>query len=308
MSQDASAPRHALSNPYMLLTLAPLFWGGNAVVGKLAANEFTAIGFTFFRWLLTVLIVAFLARPYLRRDWSVIRQYWLRLVLMGWVGFIGFNLSLYGALHYTTAVNVAIEQAAIPVIIMLINGLVFRQAVYGWQIVGVVIAIVGVLFTVTQGQPLSILEGDLNRGDAIMLIGVLCYALYTVSLRWRPVMHDFSFLLVLSIGSLAFMTPLMLWDMQHHGLPEWQWSAFLMVLYVAIFPSFLAQLFYARGIALVGGNRGGVFINLVPIFGALLAVLVIGETFQFYHWLGLGLVLLGIGVAEWVVRRHNTIN
>ncbi len=295
----------AFSSPYLLLALAPLFWGGNAVVGKLAITEWNAIEFTFLRWVFAVALIGFIARAHLKKDWPVIRQNWWKLFLMGSFGFVGFNLCLYGALHYTSAINVSIEQAAIPVVIMLLNRILFSQQVFGLQILGVVIATVGVIITVTQGNPATLLDEGLNRGDAIMIIAIIFYSVYSVSLRWKPEIHDLSFIFSLAVVSLTVLLPLIAWNAQTRGLPEITADNILLIIYVAIFPSFLAQLFYAKGVGRIGANRGGIFINLVPIFGALLAVLILGEAFKIYHMIGLLMVLAGIGLAEWIVRQHN---
>lgn len=290
---------------YLLLTLAPLFWGANAVVGKLAADQLSAIELTFFRWLLAVAFIFFMTKKSIVKDWPVIKKYWRRLFCMGALGFVGFNLCLYGALHYTSAINVAIAQAAIPMVIILLNRIFFAQAVLALQIVGVMLAIFGVVVTVSRGDLAGLLQGNLNRGDAIMIIAVFCYALYSLSLRYKPQMNDFSFVFALAIASLVVMLPLMGWSISTRSFPQLSWSSIAIIVYIAVFPSFYAQLFYAKGIAKIGANRGGVFINLVPIFGAILAVLVLGEAFEFYHFLGLSLVLGGIALAEWIVRRRD---
>ena len=300
--QADSTGRSWLANPYLLLTLAPLFWGGNAVIGKLATSELNAIELTFFRWVLGVVIIGLIAWRHLVKDWPLIRRHWPRLFVMGATGFAGFNIVLYWALHYTTAINVSIAQAAIPVVIMLLNGLLLGQRVFALQVLGAVLAIFGVVYTVTAGEPSQLLAGELNRGDAMMMLAVLFYAAYSVSLRNRPPIHDLSLIFSLAVASLVVVAPMMIWNVSDKGLVDFSWSAGLIILYVAIFPSFLAQLFFAKGVGSIGANRGGIFINLVPVFGALLAVLVVGEPFEFYHLLGLILVLAGIGMAEWIVR------
>ncbi|MEH6444931.1 MAG: DMT family transporter [Oceanospirillaceae bacterium] len=293
---------------YLLLTLAPLLWGANAVVGKLAANQLSAIELTFFRWFLAVVFIFFMTRKNIIQDWPVIKKYWRRLFFMGAFGFVGFNLSMYSALHYTTAINVAIAQAAIPMVIILLNRIFFAQAVFALQIVGVALAIFGVVVTVARGDVAGLLEGNLNRGDAMMIIAVACYALYSLSLRYKPEMNDFSFVFALAVASLIIMLPLMGWSISAHSLPQLSWSSIAIIVYIAVFPSFYAQLFYAKGIAKIGANRGGIFINLVPIFGAILAVLVLNEQFESYHMIGLSLVLSGIALAEWIVRKRDKLN
>ncbi|MGB1239453.1 MAG: DMT family transporter, partial [Pseudomonadales bacterium] len=275
-----------------------------AVVGKLATGQLNAIELTFFRWLIAVIFIFFIARKGLRGDWPLIKRYWKRLSAMAIVGFVGFNLTLYGALHYTSAINVAISQAAIPMVIIALNKVFFGQRAFLLQLIGVSVALFGVALTVSRGNLISLLQGDLNRGDAMMLFAVMCYALYSLSLRYRPEIRDTSFIFALGLASLISMIPLMLWSVGEYSLPHINWETMAIILYVAIFPSFFAQLFYAKGIGMIGANRGGVFINLVPIFGALLAVLVLGEQFRDYHFYGLSLVLGGIALSEWIVKRR----
>lgn len=294
------------TNAYLLLTLAPLIWAGNAVFGKLATNELNAIELTFFRWFVAVIFMFFIIRPHLKRDWPVIKQYWCRLFFMGAFGFVGFNLALYNALQHTTAINVAIAQSAIPVVIILLNRALFKNQIFVLQVVGVLLAIAGVVFTVSKGDLSALIKEGTNRGDALMFVAVLCYALYSVSLRYKPKINDFSFIFSLAVVSLITMLPLMLYSVSVHSFPEMSGTSIGIILFIAIFPSFFAQLFYAKGVAKIGANRGGIFINLVPIFGTLLAVIILKEQLHSYHLLGLALVLSGIAMAEWVVRRKTS--
>lgn len=305
MSQIQPKTKHSVfGNAYLLLTLAPLIWAGNAVVGKLATNELNAIELTFFRWFIAVIFMFFIIRPHLKRDWPVIKKYWRRLFCMGAFGFVGFNLALYSALHHTSAINVAIAQSAIPMVIILLNRVLFKNQIFLLQIIGVLLTLIGVIFTVSKGNITALIEDGLNVGDAMMLIAVLFYALYSVSLRYKPEINDFSLIFSLAAASLIIMTPLMFYSVNVNSFPVLSVSSVAIILFIAIFPSFFAQLFYAKGIAKIGANRGGIFINLVPIFGTLLAITILNEPFYYYHLLGLVLVLSGIAIAEWVVRKN----
>ena len=216
-----------------------------------------------------------------------------------------FSLLMYLALNYTTAINVSIEQAAVPAMIMLANFVVFSQRVTVLQIGGLLCCVVGVLITTTGGDPLQFFQQGLNRGDAIMLLACVFYAGYTFGLRWRPAIHWLSFMWVISLSAFLVTIPFTLWEWHHSetvisvanliqpGLRGWSVMA-----YIIIFPTIIGQIFYARGVELLGSNRAGLFINLVPIFGSILAVLVLGEHFQLYHAVGLLLVIGGIAFAE----------
>lgn len=217
---------------------------------------------------------------------------------MGAFGMGLFNLTMYTALRYTSAVNASIEQSLMPILIVVANFLFFRQKVVLWQIVGVAVSVVGVVVTSTNGNPLEFFSGALNRGDALMILAAVFYAGYTISLRWRPAVHWLSFLFFIACGAAAVCLPLSLWEIITKGFTPPSIEGWLLIGYAVIFPTVVAQLAFARGVELIGGNRAGLFINLVPVFGSLLAVMLIGESFYIYHAIGLVLVLGGIVLAE----------
>ena len=137
-----------------------------------------------------------------------------------------------------------------------------------------------------------------------MLLGSAFYAGYTFGLRWRPNVHWLSFMWMIALGATLGSTPFALWEVATKGfsLPVEPVSWWVMI-YVILFPTFVSQLAYARGVSLIGGNRAGLFINLVPIFGSLLAIVILGEVFGWYHALGLVMVVGGIMLAEFFAER-----
>ncbi len=286
------------SSPYLLLAMTTLFWAGNAIAGKFAVGEIDFITLTFFRWMLASLCLLVFAWRQVVRDRATIRQNIVYLFALGAIGFTGFNLCMYWALNYTSVVNVVIEQAAIPVLIMVFNFLAFRLGVRVLQVVGLFMAVVGVVVTVTRGDPADLLQGGVNQGDAIMMMAALCYALYSIGLRWRPKMHWKSFLFSLMFSALLVSTVAWIVFISINGFATPSVKGMSLVLYVGLFPSLLSQLFYVRGVELIGANRAGLFINLVPIFGSLLAILLLGESFYWFHVVGLSFVVGGIFLAE----------
>ena len=286
------------ANPYALLTLTTLLWAGNAIAGKLAAGVISPVALTFARWLIACVAFYFLARPHLNSDWPAIRKSLPLLFGLGALGFSAFNFGLYGALHYTTAINVTIEQSAMPVLIIFANYMFFSIRITGLQAVGVLLTIIGVLVTATRGSPLTVFETGVNRGDAVMMLAVLLYGSYTVALRFRPDIHWTSLMFVLTCSAVIFALPFYAVEILRDGFRMPGPEAWAIIAYTAIFPSMVSQIFFIRGVAILGANRAGLFINLVPIFGALLAVLILGEYFRFYHLVGLALVLSGIAMAE----------
>ncbi len=286
------------ANPYALLTLTTLLWAGNAIAGKLAAGVISPVALTFARWLLACVAFYFFARPHLNSDWPAIRKSLPLLFGLGALGFSAFNFGLYGALHYTTAINVTIEQSAMPVLIIFANYLFFSVRITGLQAVGVLLTIIGVLVTATRGSPLAVLESGVNRGDVVMMLAVLLYGSYTVALRFRPDIHWTSLMFVLTCSAAVFALPFYAVEILRYGFRMPGPEAWAIIAYTVIFPSMMSQAFFIRGVAMLGANRAGLFINLVPIFGALLAVLILGESFRPYHMVGLALVLGGIAIAE----------
>lgn len=288
----------ATRTAYILLCLTALFWGGNAVAGKLAVGHVSPMVLTTARWGLACAILLAMGWPRLRADWPRVRRHWLMLVVLGMLGFTLFNVALYTALMFTTAINVSIEQAGVPMVIFAANFLLFRMRATGAQLVGFLLSIGGVALTASHGDPTRLLELDLNFGDALMLIAVLVYGGYSVALRFKPEMHWQSLMIALTFGAFATSLPFLAIEVVYGSalLPDTR--GWLVVGFAAIFPSILSQAFYIRGIELIGSNRAGLFMNLVPICGMLLSVLLLGEQFYLYHAVAMVLVLGGIWLAE----------
>ncbi len=283
---------------YLLLCAAAFCWGGNAVAGKLAADHWPPFLLTSMRWLLAIVVIAPFAWRPLCVDWPTIRRHWRLLFLLGSVGMCIFNIGLYTALNYTSAINVSIEQAGMPVFIMLANFIFLSQRTTLWQLLGLGLSILGVFITATQGKPWTFFSEGLNRGDALMLLACLAYASYTFGLRWKPSMHWLSFLFCIAVAAFITSVPFVWWEMRTVPVPSPDSIGWLLIAYVVIFPTVVAQSAYAMGVGLIGSNRAGLFINLVPVFGSMLAVAVVGESFQGHHAIGMTLVIGGILLAE----------
>ena len=301
---DKSADKYGLfSNPYLLLIIAPIFWGGNAVVGKLATTEWLPFTFTAARWFFAAIILLPFCAKHLKTDKAVIRANLWILLALGAVGMAMFNMLMYLALRHTTAVNVSIIQAVMPVFIIAANFMVFRQRVGMLQCVGLALSILGVMVISTSGNPLAFFTGGLNRGDLIMLIASAFYAGYTFGLRWRPDIHWLSFMWVLAFGATLGALPFAAWEITTSGFTVPSINGWWMLVYVMLFPTVISQLAYAKGVSILGSNRAGLFINLVPIFGSLLAVLILREAFQWHHAAGLVMVVGGIMLAEYFAKQ-----
>jgi len=286
--------RHA----YVLLLLTTLFWGGNAVAGKLAVGHVSPMLLTSARWTIALVILLAIGWRQLREDWPLISRNIPLLTGLGALGFTGFNIALYSALNYTTAINTSIEQAAMPMLIFAANFLLFRLRVRPGQIIGFILSIAGVALTASHGDPRRLLALDVNFGDALMVVAVVVYSIYTVGLRFKPAVQWQSLMIALTAAASVTSFPFVLAE-AHAGamiVPDLQgWGV---TVYTVLFPSILAQVFYVKAVEMIGGNRAGLFINLVPIFGTLLSIAILGEAFHAYHAVAMVMVLGGIWIAE----------
>jgi len=285
-------------NAYVILLLTALFWGGNSVAGKLAVGHISPILLTAARWGLAAAILAAMGRRHLRDDWAALRPALPLLALLGVLGFSVFNMAQYTALLFTTAVNTSIEQAGIPMGIFLLNFLFFHVRATALQLVGFALSVIGVTLTAIHGDLNRLLELDLNFGDALMLLAVAVYAVYAVGLRAKPEVHWMSLMVVMCTAACLSTLPFVAVEYAVGGLIPPDWQGVAVVAYTGLFPSILSQVFFIRGIELIGANRAGIFVNLVPIFGTLLSIVILREAFEAYHAVAMVLVVGGIWLAE----------
>lgn len=306
-TQNRGITARLLDQPYLMLILAPLFWGGNGVAAKLVLGEIDPFLLLATRCVGATLVILPFAWPHLRADWPIVRRHWPLLMAYGAIGYALFNVFLYVGLQTTTVVNSSIEQAALPMMILGANFIVFRVRARALQILGVIVAISGVVLTATHGNPARLLTLDINIGDAYVIVACLTYTIYTLALKYRPEIHLMSFLGVAFSG--AAVTGIVTLHLFGGGLGQFASLAhasskvWAVIAYVMVFPSMFSQVFYARGVELLGANRAAPSHNLIPLFGTLLSVLIIGERLELYHYLAAAIIIGGIVLAEWSARR-----
>ncbi len=300
---DATAPRAGLlrsvwANPILLLVLTTLIWAGHSIVARLAVGQIEPMTTTCLRWLLALAPILAAARTSLRRDWPALRAHWPYLLAMGALGYTGFNALFYMAAHRTSALNLSIIQGGVPALVLIGARTFLGVRFTALQALGAIVTMAGVAAIAAQGDLARLLALDFNSGDAMMLVAVILYAGYTVALRERPAVSGLSLLAGMAFAAFLTSLPLMIWEMSS---PGYVWPTPLglsLLIYVALGPAFSSQMFYMRGIELIGPGRAGVFVNLVPVFGAIMAVALLGEPFQAYHVVALALVVGGIAIAQ----------
>lgn len=297
------AGRWADGQAVLLLLLTMLMWAGNAVAGRLAVGEISPMAMTCLRWTIVCIFLLLTARKQVVEDWPELRRHLPMVMLMGALGFTSFNALFYLAAHHTTGLNMTILQGSIPVFTLIGAFIAFRTKVTGLQGVGVAMTLFGVLVIATKGHPEALSALAFNIGDIWLLIACVLYASFTVALRKRPKTSGFGFFAAMAVVAGITSLPLLAFE-AYRGDLIWPTPKGMAILaYVAIFPSFLAQIFFMRGVELIGPGRAALFANLVPAFGAIMAVVVLGESFELYHAVSLALVLGGIMIAERLGRR-----
>jgi len=283
------------AHPFLLLTLTTLFWSGNFVIGRAMKNSIPPIGLAFWRWALALVILIPFSIPHLREQWPVLRLNWRWLTIFGVLGVSCFNTFVYIGLHSTTATNALIINSVIPVLIVLLSRLLAATPVSGRQAIGITISLCGVLTIISRAEPDVFLALTVNSGDVWILLAVISWAFYTFLLRHRPAdLHPLSFLTSIIAIGLMPLSILYAWELSQGGRFELNPANIISILYVALFPSVLAFIFWNQSVREVGPNKAGLFLYLMPVFGAILSAVFLGESIRSFHLVGMALIFSGI--------------
>ena len=287
---------------FLLLGLVMVLWAGNSIVARAVRHDIAPFTLAFLRWAGATLAVApFAVRP-LIRDWPAIRRGWRPLLFLGLMGIGAFNGLLYSGLQYTTATNALLLQAAIPAAMVLCDRLFFGVRSNAWQIVGVSASMLGVAAIVFEGDPAAALRLHFGFGDALILVSVVVWALYTVVLRVRPAISPTSFIAVTFSIGVAMMAPLAAMELHAGRTIAWSGPVVAAILYVALLPSLFSYFIYNHATAVVGPANAGQAITLMPLFGAFIAAALLGERLHAFHFVGMGFILAGIALSLFSLR------
>ena len=285
-------------SPYVLASLAPLFWSGNFILGRALNQTIPPIALSFWRWALALLILLPFALPRLRGQWGLIRGHWLILSVLAVLGVTNFNTFVYLGLQTTTATNAVLLVSTTPVLIVTLSFLLLGQRVSPRQAGGILLSLAGVAVIVARGDAQALAALRLNAGDLWVLAAVASWALYSVCLRWRPPGLDpLAFLTLTMVIGLVPLLPLYLWELGRGLSFEINAVTLGAIGYVALFPSVLAYVIWNRAVAQLGANRTGQLLHLMPAFGALLAMPLLGERMHGFHLAGIALIAAGIALA-----------
>ena len=290
------------SSPFLLF-LATLGWGSNTIASRLAVGEISPMLLIFFRWGIVIVILLSLYWRQMIDEWPIIRPRLKWLLIMGGCGLSLFNAFFYIAAHSTTAVNLGIIQSTMPGMILLGSFMFFGDRINRLQFSGLMLTLLGVVVIVTQGSFEQLMQLTFNHGDLLMIFACSFYAMYTVGLKSRPKISGMVMLAYFSVAAFLTTIPLMIFESFIYGTVMPGVKGFAIVFYIAMVPSFLSQIFFMRGVDLIGPGSAGLYANLVPIFSAIMAVLLLSEEFALFHLAAMLLVFGGIGLFEYQSRR-----
>ncbi|RVT94590.1 DMT family transporter [Sphingomonas crocodyli] len=287
---------------YAMLVLVTLLWAGNSIVARAIHADIPPFTLAFCRWTGACLILLAIGHRRLVADWPAARRHWRPILLLGTIGVASFNAFLYSGLRYTTATNALLIQAAIPALVLLFDLMLFRVRPRLAQIVGVTLAAAGVMLIIIRADLAALLALSFGRGDVLVLGGVVAWALYTALLRKRPPIDPVSLVILTFVIGAICMLPF--------AIVEWRTEIVRLtpavlggITYVAIFPSVIAYFLFNRAVAEIGPAAAGQTISLQPLFGAVLAAILLGEALHGFHFAGMVLILAGIIIPLLGARR-----
>ena len=303
MDATHAGGRTIVDRPYILLSLASLFWAINIVLGRFIAGTVPPITLAQIRWGGAALILLPISWRHIRRDWPTIRANLPVLLILALTGITLYNTMAYYGLNYTQALNALLMQSSGPLLVALMSLILFRDRLTRQQLIGILVSMLGVIVIITRGHPGILFGLGLNRGDAWLVAAMGVYALYTVLLRKRPAIHFLSFLAFTIAAGAIMLIPLFLIEFGSGYRIDPTPAAFGVILYVVIFPSILSYFCFNRGVELIGANRAGQFFHLIPVFGSAIAIIFLGERPQWFHGVGYALIITGIVTAQRGARK-----
>ncbi len=290
---------------YILLVLAVLFWSGNFVFGRLVSSSIEPTELSFYRWFFVLVLLLPYMLINIKRLTKALRKDFLLLFFLGAVGVAGFNTFLYYGLQTTTAINALLINSAIPIMIVVLSGVILKAKIKAIQVFGIFISTLGVIYLIVKGELGTLSTLEFSKGDLWILLAGLVWSLYSIFLKFIPKeLKAFDFLAITTFIGVGFLTIAFYYQGYSFsvGFIENK-ELFYSLIYMVIFPSILSFYFWNISTVEVGANKAGQFAHLMPIFGAVLAYIFLGEKLEFYHLVGLILIALGIYLSIFYLKK-----
>ncbi len=285
--------------PYLIMILPPLFWAGNFIVGRAVSDQHAPLGLSFWRWFYATLIITPFALKPILSQLDIIKKYFWRISLLAVLSISTFNSLAYISLQFTTATNAILLNSFIPIFILIISAVLFKEEISNRQILGVFISLAGVVAIITKLNMETILALHVNKGDLWMLLAALDWAMYSILLKHlRPIeLKPLAFLGVMMMIGTTVLFPVFLADPFGESNIVWDKEMIMAIIYIAIFPSIISYIAWNHGMHKLGAAVGGQYIHLMPLFGAFMAVIFLKEQIHAYHIIGAFCIGFGLWLS-----------
>tara|TARA_B100001142_G_C14273855_1_gene632029 strand:- start:137 stop:1030 length:894 start_codon:yes stop_codon:yes gene_type:complete len=290
---------------YIMLVCATLFWAGNFMVGKFAfLTNVPPMSLVFFRWSLVWLILIPFTYKEIFKFKKIIVENILLLFFLALTSVGLFNTFTYLALIHTQVINASLFNTAIPAIIILLCFLFKIEKTNRFQIFGLVLAVFGILSIITKLDLNILLSLNFNKGDLIMIGGVITWGLYSAFLKKKKFTLPLLTLVhVLCTLGLIFIFPQFLYEFSQGQLVNFDINLFYILIFLALFPSIGSYYCWAGAVSIIGANRAGIFLSLIPLFSTIMAIIFFKEQFHFFHLVGAILIILGLFLSNKEIKK-----
>jgi drug/metabolite transporter (DMT)-like permease len=290
---------------YLFLILSTLFWSGNFVISRGMHAAIPPLALSFWRWAGALLLFSLFGISHIVRQRRLVRRHARYVFIQGVLGVAGFNTFIYLAMQSTTAINAVLVNSCIPVLIAVSSWVLYREAMTPRQCLGVLLSLCGVVLIILRGDISSLRGVDFNQGDLLVLVAAAVWALYSANLKRYPSdMHPFTYLMGIMIVGVACLVPFYCIEIYSGRGFAVTPATLSTILYVALFASVLAFIFWNRAVRSVGANKAGPFIHLMPLFSTVLAVIFLDEQLKMYHFQGAFLIFCGIMLTTFRVHQR----
>ena len=277
-----------------------MFWSGNFIIGKFATLfQIPPLTLNFFRWGLVWLILMPFTFKEISKKMNHVKENWILISILGILSISTFNSVVYFSLNYTQVINAVLMLAAIPAVVMFLSSLLKIEKTNLFQLIGLFLSIIGILVIISNADIQKILSLSFNKGDVSMLLCIFSWSLYSILLKKKKLpFSQFSLIQLMVTVGLIFLIPQYYYE-HSVGLELNPGKVFYIILfYVVLFPAIAAYYCWNKAIGLIGPNRSSMFIQLMPLFSALMAIVIFNEKFQMYHFIGAGFIILAIYLSN----------
>lgn len=280
--------------PQLLLVLATILWGGNFVIGRAVAGDIPPLTLAFLRWCAAFVVFFPLVYRRTRQEWPVIQANWPAVIAMAITGVASFNTLVYIGLHYTTSINASLMNSSTPIIIYILSFIFLKERLSKFQLTGTTLSLIGVLFIISGGSIGSLLSFSFNKGDLIVLAAVFCWSIYSLLVKqYAGRLPGYStFLVTIGLG-IVMLLPFTVYELMTTSASiNWSFGTVGAIFYVGIAASIVAFLSWNSGVVAIGPNRASIYLNFIPFFAAVFAILFLEEQVIVAQLIG-GLAVIG---------------